>query len=119
MAYVHHNSHYIPALLLGVWVTLEPAPMPACLGVPGTTILELEPDDILVAMASSAAFFADLEFLSVGKIQMVRKSALFALPSDFCLDFCSLGEFAIDLPSIAPIIEVLLFDRVENRSELR
>jgi len=63
MADIHHSSHYIPALLLGVCVTLEPAPMPACLGVPGTMILELEPDDILVAMASSAAFFADLEFL--------------------------------------------------------
>ena len=55
---------YIPALLLGVCVILDPAPIPACLGVPGTMILELVPLDTLVARASSTAFFADLHKIS-------------------------------------------------------
>jgi hypothetical protein len=55
---------YIPALLLGVCVILDPAPIPACLGVPGTIILELAPLDSLVAKASSTAFFADLHKIS-------------------------------------------------------
>lgn len=53
-------GNYSPTLLLGVCVTREPAPMPECLGVPGTMIFEALPLDVLMTSASSAACFAVL-----------------------------------------------------------
>lgn len=55
-----HTDVYNPTLLLGVCVTREPAPMPECLGVPGTMIFEELPLDVLIARASSATCFAVL-----------------------------------------------------------
>jgi hypothetical protein len=53
-------TNYNPTLLRGVCDTREPAPIPECLGVPGTIIfLELEPP-VLIASAASAACFAFL-----------------------------------------------------------
>lgn len=48
----------MPTLRLGVCVTREPAPIPECLGVPGTITFAFEPDAVLRAKASSLACLA-------------------------------------------------------------
>jgi len=55
--------YYSPTLRRGVCVTREPAPIPACLGVPGTMIFELLPLEVLMASASSVVFFAVLTIM--------------------------------------------------------
>jgi hypothetical protein len=54
---------YIPMRLLGVWVTLDPAP--GCRGVPGTMIFDELPLEVLTASASSAAFLVALSIIVV------------------------------------------------------
>ncbi len=51
----------MPTLLRGVCEILAPAPIPICLGVPGTIIFALLPLDVRIANASSAFFFAVLQ----------------------------------------------------------
>jgi hypothetical protein len=51
---------YIPDILLGVAVILDPEPTPTCRGVPGTAIRGVE-ELTLTASASSSAFLADLQ----------------------------------------------------------
>jgi hypothetical protein len=51
---------YKPTLFLGVCDTLELVLIPPGRGVPGTMILEADPEEVLMAMASSAAFLAVL-----------------------------------------------------------
>lgn len=51
----------MPTLLRGVCEILAPAPIPVCLGVPGTTIFDLLPLDVFIANVSSAFFFAVLQ----------------------------------------------------------
>jgi len=58
---------YIPTLRLGVCVTLEPAPMPECLGVPGTMTFAFDPEAVLTAKVSSAACLAVLGTVEISE----------------------------------------------------
>jgi hypothetical protein len=56
----NNKSAYIPTLRLGVCVTRDPAPIPECLGVPGTITFAFDPEAVFTANASSAACLAVL-----------------------------------------------------------
>lgn len=53
--------YYNPTLRFGVCDTRDPAPIPICLGVPGTINLDENPLDVFTAKASWVAFLAVLE----------------------------------------------------------
>ncbi|KIM81694.1 hypothetical protein PILCRDRAFT_486848 [Piloderma croceum F 1598] len=56
----NNKSAYIPTLRLGVCITRDPAPIPECLGVPGTITFAFDPEAVFTASASSAACLAVL-----------------------------------------------------------
>jgi hypothetical protein len=93
--------NYIPTLRLGVCVTRDPAPMPECLGVPGTITFACDPEVVLTANASSAACLAVLcTVYKLANDDMAEEPDVrFPLFRYFCLEFSSFRELLVSLPS--------------------
>jgi hypothetical protein len=94
--------------------------MPACLGVPGTMILDEVPPDAFFASSSSFLFFAVLNDVSIpGRAARQKEHALLALARHLRLELGAFRELAVGLAAVAALVEVLLPDGVEDRAELR
>jgi hypothetical protein len=76
--------------------------------------LALLPLAVLIAKASSAAFFAVLPHQLVSAATKEKKGLLFTLPRHLCLNLGPFRKLSIGLSSIPALIKVLFLDRVEH-----